>query len=286
MLALVSGTQPRDQAGSSRVTCSGKTARFLQRYLAGRRRYRSCPVAEGRPDMISPQSTTTVPRGFLDGSLLLEPIPVHRVRGDGSRTAAATLGGCRASCPAWSSCSSRRRCCPSVQPWFEHPEVRRRLGGPEWPARELRLVVSRRGEEYRGREVLRSHSWVAVDDVGAPVGKVGGDVYDRWTRYDGSRPREEPVVTAVEAGPAMGLAYVVDPRSLASGRRSRDAARRRRTPRRCRRARVRGRNRRRQPGEPTLRCRRRLCIRCRRARLGGHHLPPPAPRARARSRTE
>lgn len=100
---------------------------------------------------------------------------------------------------------------PSVQPWFEHPEVRRRLGGPEWPARELRLVVSRLGEEYRGRGVVRSHSWVAMDDAGVPVGKVGGDVYDRWTRYDGSQLLEEPVVSAVEAGPAMGLAYVVDP---------------------------------------------------------------------------
>lgn len=100
---------------------------------------------------------------------------------------------------------------PAVQPWFEHPEVRRRLGGPEWPARELRPVVSRPGEEHRGREVLRSHSWVAMDAAGVPVGKIGGEVYGRWTRYDGSRPGEDPVVSAVEAGPAMGLAYVVDP---------------------------------------------------------------------------
>ena len=25
---------------------------------------------------------------------------------------------------------------PAVQPWFDHPEVRRRLGGRQWPARE------------------------------------------------------------------------------------------------------------------------------------------------------
>jgi RimJ/RimL family protein N-acetyltransferase len=56
-----------------------------------------------------------------------------------------------------------------------------------------------------------------VDDAGVQVGKVGGDVYDRWTRYDGSRPRQEPVVTAVEAGPAMGLAYVVDPARCRQG---------------------------------------------------------------------
>lgn len=58
--------------------------------------------------------------------------------------------------------------------------------------------------------VLRVHSWVALDPTGAPVAKVGGDVYDRWTRYDASDP-DHPVVTQVEPGPAMGLAYVVAP---------------------------------------------------------------------------
>jgi RimJ/RimL family protein N-acetyltransferase len=105
---------------------------------------------------------------------------------------------------------------PVVQPWFHHPEVRRRLGGPEWPVRELRLMATRSGEEYRGRLVLRTHSWVAVDGAGEPVGKLGGDVYDRWTRYDGARPESE-AVTQVEAGPAMGMAYVIAPRRWRSG---------------------------------------------------------------------
>lgn len=99
---------------------------------------------------------------------------------------------------------------PAVQPWFRHCEVRRRLGGPEWPVRELRLVETVRQEEYRGRLVLRAHAWVALDVAGEPVAKIGGDVYDRWCRFDGSRP-DQPVVSAVELGPAMGLAYVVDP---------------------------------------------------------------------------
>jgi hypothetical protein len=34
--------------------------------------------------------------------------------------------------------------------------------------------------------------------------------YDRWTRFDGSRP-DQPVIEPVEPGPAMGLAYVVSP---------------------------------------------------------------------------
>ena len=104
---------------------------------------------------------------------------------------------------------------PVARPWFEHPEVRRRLGGPEWPARELRLMARTEPDEYRGKTALRAHSWVALAD-GRPVGKVGGDVYDRWARYDGSDP-DRPVVTAVEPGPAMGLALVVDPARWGQG---------------------------------------------------------------------
>ena len=96
-----------------------------------------------------------------------------------------------------------------VQPWFEHPEVRSRLGGPEWPARELRLMREKPGGEFRGREVLRTHSWLVRDDD-AVVAKIGGDVYDRWTRYDGEGP-DGPLISRVEDGPAMGLAYGVDP---------------------------------------------------------------------------
>ena len=99
---------------------------------------------------------------------------------------------------------------PLVQPWFRHPEVDRRLGGPEWPARELRLMRENPGGEFRGRRVLRAHSWLLLDANGSPVAKVGGDVYDRWTRYLGEGP-DGPLIGGSEAGPAMGLAYVVDP---------------------------------------------------------------------------
>jgi RimJ/RimL family protein N-acetyltransferase len=97
----------------------------------------------------------------------------------------------------------------AVQPWFRHPEVRHRLGGPEWPARELTQMGTGLGEMFRGRRVLRSHSWVALDGAGTAVAHLGGEVYDRWCRYhDGP---DGPVITDVEPGPAMGLAYVVDP---------------------------------------------------------------------------
>jgi RimJ/RimL family protein N-acetyltransferase len=97
----------------------------------------------------------------------------------------------------------------AVRPWFTDPEVRHRLGGPEWPERELRLMGQGLGETFRGRRVLRIHSWVALDAAGEPVAHLGGEVYDRWCRY--AATPEGPSVSDVEPGPAMGLAYVVDP---------------------------------------------------------------------------
>jgi RimJ/RimL family protein N-acetyltransferase len=57
--------------------------------------------------------------------------------------------------------------------------------------------------------VLRSHTWLAWDGD-TPVGFLGGEIYDRWTTWDGSDP-DHAVVHKVEEGPAMGSAYVVDP---------------------------------------------------------------------------
>ncbi|MGW4946087.1 GNAT family N-acetyltransferase [Actinoplanes sp. NPDC004185] len=104
---------------------------------------------------------------------------------------------------------------PAVQPWFEHPEVDRRLGGPQWPVRSLELAGTGIGDSFRGRRVLRDHSWVAYDPSGVVVAYIGGDVYDRWSRY--SEGPDGAVVDAVEPGPSMGLAYVVDPRRWGHG---------------------------------------------------------------------
>jgi RimJ/RimL family protein N-acetyltransferase len=95
-----------------------------------------------------------------------------------------------------------------VLPWFDHPEVQRRLGGRAWPERELVLRHAARGEEFRGRRVLRGHTYVALDDDGRPVAQIGGDVYDRWTLWDPATER----VTAADGRRTMGVAYVVDPR--------------------------------------------------------------------------
>ena len=95
----------------------------------------------------------------------------------------------------------------AVVPWFDHPEVQHRLGGRSWPARELRLRAAPHSEEFRGRWVVRTHSYVVLDEADTPVAQIGGDVYDRWTSWDPATER----VTATYPGTAMGSAYVVDP---------------------------------------------------------------------------
>ena len=105
---------------------------------------------------------------------------------------------------------------PAVRPWFVHPEVRRWLGGPDWPERELSLGESNPETQFRGRLTLRAHSWVLLDLAGVPVAKIGGDVYDRWTSYAGER-NGEPIVLGTIGKISMGLGYVVDPQRWGQG---------------------------------------------------------------------
>ncbi|MGY1780748.1 GNAT family N-acetyltransferase [Geodermatophilus sp. SYSU D01036] len=96
---------------------------------------------------------------------------------------------------------------PAVTPWFDDEATRRRLGGREWPVREMALRSTRWTDEFRGRRLLRSHSFVALDDAGRPLAQIGGDVYDRWTTWDPVAER----VLATDGRRTMGVAYVVDP---------------------------------------------------------------------------
>ncbi|WP_336028953.1 GNAT family N-acetyltransferase [Geodermatophilus sp. FMUSA9-8] len=101
----------------------------------------------------------------------------------------------------------------AVQPWFDDPETRRRLGGREWPTRELAVRGTRWTEEFRGRRVLRSCAFVALDDDGVLVAQVGGDVYDRWTTWDPVAER----VLETDGRRTMGAAYVVAPSRRGQG---------------------------------------------------------------------
>ncbi|GAB3349241.1 hypothetical protein [Modestobacter lapidis] len=59
----------------------------------------------------------------------------------------------------------------AVLPWFDHPEVQRRLGGRRWAARQLTLPVTPDAAEVRGQRVLSVRLRLARKPVrGSSVG--------------------------------------------------------------------------------------------------------------------
>jgi hypothetical protein len=72
------------------------------------------------------------------------------------------------------------------------------------------VIDQRPGGTFRRATVLRSYGWTALDQTKTSVAFIGGDVYDRWVRYRGEGPHG-PLLSDVDARPAMGLGYVVDP---------------------------------------------------------------------------
>ena len=69
-----------------------------------------------------------------------------------------------------------------VQPWFEDPEVRHRLGGPEWPERALQLQARR-----RGRRRVPWHEGAALAHLAGLVTRRAG----RLPRRRGLRPLDD-----------------------------------------------------------------------------------------------
>lgn len=101
----------------------------------------------------------------------------------------------------------------AIEHWFDDPEVNNRLGGRPWIHRALHLLDEPAGDVYRGRVVLRSHAWLALDDDGTPVAFIGGEVYDRYVRYHG----EGKPLTDEDRRTSIGLAYAVDPTRWGQG---------------------------------------------------------------------
>jgi GNAT superfamily N-acetyltransferase len=88
-----------------------------------------------------------------------------------------------------------------LEHWFTDPEVIRWLGPATWIHQAAAMCGAPVGDEtFRGSRVLRAHGWVGLDPASAPVGYIGGDVYDRWVRSD-----------EVDERTSMGLAFVVHP---------------------------------------------------------------------------
>jgi RimJ/RimL family protein N-acetyltransferase len=97
-----------------------------------------------------------------------------------------------------------------IERWFDDPEVQHRLGGRSWIHQQLRLIGQQPGGTFRGKTVLRSHGWIALDQARTPVAFIGGDIYDRWARYLGEGPHGA-LTSEEDLRRSMGLGYVVDP---------------------------------------------------------------------------
>lgn len=105
-----------------------------------------------------------------------------------------------------------------IERWFDDPETQQRLGGRDWIRRAPTLLQLTVGDEYRGKAVTGRRMWLALDEVGAPVAFIDGEMYGRYAAWDGS-DWDHPIVSDVVDVPAMGLSLVVDPqrRSLGYG---------------------------------------------------------------------
>jgi RimJ/RimL family protein N-acetyltransferase len=68
-----------------------------------------------------------------------------------------------------------------LAPWFDDPVTQRFLGGRDWLFRELELIHSTPGTEFRGRLVLARHVWVVQDQQGEPCALVDVGPYDDGT---------------------------------------------------------------------------------------------------------
>jgi len=97
----------------------------------------------------------------------------------------------------------------TVQPWFDDPDTRRFLGGPQWPARMLALAETVVGTTFRGAVQTGAYRWVAfvADDA---AGYIDCGTCDRWTVCDDGGVIGV-IVRSVIDRPAASISLVVDP---------------------------------------------------------------------------
>ena len=104
----------------------------------------------------------------------------------------------------------------TLEPWFDDPETRLRLGDRSWIRRALRLLADPPEGEFRGKNVTGRHMWVSLDQSGALVGYVDGETYDRYAKWDGEGP-EGAIISDLVPVPSMGLTWVIDPKKRKQG---------------------------------------------------------------------
>jgi RimJ/RimL family protein N-acetyltransferase len=102
-----------------------------------------------------------------------------------------------------------RRDLPAVTPWFEDPDTRRFLGGPQWPAAMLAHGDRSVGTTFRGARQTGCYQYLALAG-GTPVGYIDCGTFDRCTVYGGEGP-DRPIITDSTDVATGSIAFVVDP---------------------------------------------------------------------------
>jgi RimJ/RimL family protein N-acetyltransferase len=95
----------------------------------------------------------------------------------------------------------------AITPWFEDPDTRRSLGGPEWPAAMLDHGERAVGEMFSGAVQTAAHHYLALADDG-PVGYIDCGTFDRCTVYGGEEQKSRSSSRRSVTG---SIAFAIDP---------------------------------------------------------------------------
>ncbi len=104
---------------------------------------------------------------------------------------------------------------PAITPWFEDPDTRRFLGGPEWPARMLAIANRSIGTTFRGATQTGANHYLGLAD-GRLVGYIDCGTFDRCTTYGGEGP-DGPIITETIDALTGSIAFVIDPTARGRG---------------------------------------------------------------------
>jgi GNAT superfamily N-acetyltransferase len=97
----------------------------------------------------------------------------------------------------------------AIAPWFEDPDTRRYLAGPDWPAAMLDHGEHAVGETFRGAVQTAAHHYLAELD-GRAVGYIDCGTFDRATVYGGEGP-DGPLITESIKVTTGSIAFAVEP---------------------------------------------------------------------------
>ena len=98
---------------------------------------------------------------------------------------------------------------PVLRPWFEDPDTRSFIGGPDWPARMLEQSRRAIGTTFRGARQTGAHHYLALA-AGAPVGYIDCGTFDCCTLF-GGEGSDGPIITETIGITTGSIAFVIDP---------------------------------------------------------------------------